>query len=202
MPTGNYEPVVAGPAQAATTQSGGLPADDTMVASPIMITSLPSIASTSDQFARQFYAGSTLPQRRSLPPAAVQTTVMQATTVDQQVTNNTTNVTTGALVVTQTDVTADRTEGTVYTNTDSGPRYVSGYFLTAGSGVGNVTCYCDTNDPPTTPVWSQESTATVEGGAAGFSMMVPPASNYQVTTAGDIHPAVIRWIEVLITLTT
>lgn len=97
--------------------------------------------------------------------------------------------------VTQTNQTGSRFAGVVYQNTSTQAMYISGYMLTGGSSVGNVSCVDGPTSTPASVLYSNESTATVSGGAAGFSCLIPPSYYYEINVAGTVGSSPANWYE-------
>ncbi len=73
-----------------------------------------------------------------------------------------------------------RVLGTVYQNTSALALYVQGDIITSGSVTSQVVC----SDGPTSTVsqiWGATYGATVSGGFAGFSCMIPPSYYYSIS---------------------
>jgi hypothetical protein len=89
--------------------------------------------------------------------------------------------------------TPSRSFGVTYQNTGTGALYVSGYGLTHGSSTGQISCL-DGPSSPSTTVWSNENTASVEGAVTGFSCLIPASYYYEVAVSGDVY-GVGGWAE-------
>lgn len=105
-----------------------------------------------------------------------------------------TSITSGSRVTaTQTSVT--RTWATIYQNTTGGPVIEQGQATTPGGGsTGNITC-SDGPSSPSTVVWSQEYTATVNNATVQFTCLIPQSYFYTVTVTGDISTTPTSWLE-------
>lgn len=82
---------------------------------------------------------------------------------------------------------------TTYQNTGGTALFVTGWGITAGSQVGNIACF-DGPTSATLEVYSNEATATVNAGAAGFVCMVPNGFYYNVMSRDAVGP-VGGWYE-------
>jgi hypothetical protein len=104
-----------------------------------------------------------------------------------------------AVVGTLTDYSSGgRAAGTIYQNTSVGVLYVSGAMRTTGSSVGLVVVKVGPTSSPTINAWQDSSTATVDGGAAGFCAMVPNNYYYEVATSGAVSGTVLSWTETVL----
>jgi hypothetical protein len=97
--------------------------------------------------------------------------------------------------VTQTDMTGSRVAGTVYQNTTVFPLFIQGSFPTGGSSTGSLTCFDGPSSSPSTPLFSNEATATVSSGPAGFTCLIPPSYYYKIQVTGTISGNPTSWIE-------
>jgi fibronectin-binding autotransporter adhesin len=102
-----------------------------------------------------------------------------------------------AQTATRNDVTGSRSFGTTYTNSSGGVMYVTGYGNTRGSAVGSVACFVNGDAD-----FANTATATIDGGACGFSFVVPSGGTYQIqanTLASDTGvTGVGKWIETVV----
>lgn len=101
---------------------------------------------------------------------------------------------------TRNDVTGARSYGTTYTNTSGGVMYVTGYGTTVGSTVGSVQCVVNGGGD-----FANTVGATVDGGACGWSFVVPAGSTYGIlanTLTGNRNGVngIGKWIETVVHL--
>lgn len=105
---------------------------------------------------------------------------------------------TGCPVVTATytNVVSSRAVATQYQNTDSAPRYVSGWFNTNGGNTVSTSCIMGPFSANMT-VWATVWGATVSGGLAGFACPrpVPPGWFYEITGSGTGFTGINSWYE-------
>jgi hypothetical protein len=100
------------------------------------------------------------------------------------------------IAVTQSaNLAGSRTSGTAYPNTTTLPMFVSGNMTTAGSSIGSIVCQDGTTSLPTLVLYSQEYTATVSGGAAAFSCLIPPSYYYEIIVSGAVGGTPSNWYE-------
>lgn len=88
---------------------------------------------------------------------------------------------------------SSRVLGTVYQNTGALAIYVQGDVITSGSVTSQVVC----SDGPTSTVsqiWAATYGATVSGGFAGFSCMIPPSYYYSVSDTTGVS-SLGHWFE-------
>lgn len=86
---------------------------------------------------------------------------------------------------------AGRCAGCTVTNTTGHAIFVSGSFITMGSGTGLVVCSVDGNE-----AFRNSATATVDDGDDGFAFMVPSGSTYVCNASGNVTATVRRWVEI------
>jgi hypothetical protein len=105
-----------------------------------------------------------------------------------------------ALTANRYDVTGARGFNIAYTNSYGVPIHVTGYGNTVGSTVGSVQCFVNGDGD-----FANTVGATVDGGACGFSFMVPAGATYEIVanslTGG--RPGVTgvgKWIETAVVL--
>lgn len=98
---------------------------------------------------------------------------------------------------TQTDVTASRTFGGTFQNTNSTPLYVGGFgTLSGGSGDSTITCL-DGPSAATTVIGATATTATITGEKVNIpcGVPIPPSYFYSVTVTNIISSTPGSWIE-------
>lgn len=97
--------------------------------------------------------------------------------------------------VTQVIATGSRTFNTIFQNTSSSAMLATGYGTTSGSSTGQISCLTGGTNPPTTLIWSNQVTATVSSGHAGFMCLVPAGQFGEVTVSGAISTTPGAWVE-------
>lgn len=96
--------------------------------------------------------------------------------------------------ITQSVVTGSRTFGTTFHNTSGSALLATGYGTTSGSSTGSITCNVGSGSPSQV-IWSNQVTATVSSGHAGFECPVPNGFFYSVTVTGAVSSTPGLWVE-------
>ncbi len=104
------------------------------------------------------------------------------------------------VVASRSDVTAGRAFGVTYTNSTGYVLFVTGYGTTIGGTVGSVQCFVSGDAD-----FSNTVGATVDGGACGFSFVVPAGATYSVaantlTGARSGVTGLGKWIETAVAI--
>jgi|SRR6185312_3147618 len=94
------------------------------------------------------------------------------------------------------DETALRNFNTVYQNTSGAEMWVTGWALTGGSSTASLSALVGSTSPGVAFVWGQDFTATLSGGKAGFTFVVPDGYFYELQTSGAIlGTTAANWVE-------
>jgi hypothetical protein len=159
---------------------------------------IPPVWQSSPDSLRQFYQNNQVPQIRLFNPppnsnVAPAASVTPATTTVTNVTKVTNTTTTVAFTLSQTDVTASRSVGVIYTATSNLFITVSGSLFL---GVGHTATLKGLSNGIQVAV----DTISNGSGYASISFMVPAGFTYEVVTGaigpGDTDPIIVRsWIE-------
>lgn len=104
-------------------------------------------------------------------------------------------ITNSPIVGSVVDVTASRTSGTNYQNTNPYMIFVSGVYTTSGSSVAEIDCVIGSSSPPTIRVNANQFGATTSGDPAGFSCMVPAGWFYKINIGGSAILTLAGWFE-------